>query len=417
MPPLLIALRFQLLTNINGDEGIQLPNTELGVEGDTFKWLYNHQAAHGRSKQTNYGLSDFFWYLLAPAHAVHQEHIESSDTRYKITGAVTRKLLTVSEERLAEIATKYATELFSAERLGKDASTFERERLLGDWEKGFMLGRIRDLFFPLFERMIFELLFDRVLPDSCNKIITTSAENVLNGIKGTDTRKMHARRELCDYVLTLLEPGGCPLTNGVELDPSISTEEWALFLQGVFFTTGVVQLAEGMAHVAMALAQHPAVLQKLRRECAASVPLSSPRKAAPLTPSSSLPPSSSPSSPSSPTPTSTERLGRPEPLTMPSSSSSPSSPLPSPSSKSSCTYLDHTLREVLRVWPLFGIAHRITSEDIQLPAKAGAKAGASGSVLPKGSVLCFNYPKVYTLLHYTTLHYTMLTLLQLSEGM
>ena len=139
------------------------------------------------------------------------------------------------------------------------------------------MGRLRNLFFPLFERMIFELLFEQELPDEFNKVITTSAENVLDGIKGVDSRKLYARRDLCDRLLQLLEQHRTKkdgtaeqqhvLPKGVALDCRISSEEWALFLQGVFFTTGVVQLAEGMTHVWMALAQHPAVLQKVRQEC------------------------------------------------------------------------------------------------------------------------------------------------------
>lgn len=61
LPPFLIAVRFRLLTDINGDEGIQLPNKDLGVTDENFKWLYNHKSAQGRSQQANYGLSDFFW--------------------------------------------------------------------------------------------------------------------------------------------------------------------------------------------------------------------------------------------------------------------------------------------------------------------------------------------------------------------
>ena len=45
-------------------------------------------------------------------------------------------------------------------------------------------------------------------------------------------------------------------------------------------------------------------------------------------------------------------------------------------------YLDNVIREQLRVFPLFGVAHRITCEDIALSDK---------SVLPRGSVLLFNY--------------------------
>jgi hypothetical protein len=45
--------------------------------------------------------------------------------------------------------------------------------------------------------------------------------------------------------------------------------------------------------------------------------------------------------------------------------------------------LDRVLDETLRVYPLFGIAHRITSADIALDG--------SGAVIPRGSVVLFNY--------------------------
>lgn len=46
-------------------------------------------------------------------------------------------------------------------------------------------------------------------------------------------------------------------------------------------------------------------------------------------------------------------------------------------------YLDHVIDEAFRAYPLFGIAHRVTTGDIDL--------GGDG-VLPAGSVLCFSYP-------------------------
>ena len=45
-------------------------------------------------------------------------------------------------------------------------------------------------------------------------------------------------------------------------------------------------------------------------------------------------------------------------------------------------HLDRVLDETLRLYPLFGIAHRITSADIAV----------DGHTIPPGSVLCFNYP-------------------------
>lgn len=46
-------------------------------------------------------------------------------------------------------------------------------------------------------------------------------------------------------------------------------------------------------------------------------------------------------------------------------------------------YLDHVMDETFRGYPLFGIAHRITSDDIEVTADL---------TLPAGTVLCFSYP-------------------------
>jgi hypothetical protein len=48
---------------------------------------------------------------------------------------------------------------------------------------------------------------------------------------------------------------------------------------------------------------------------------------------------------------------------------------------------DDVLNETLRLFPLFGIAHRITSEEIQI----------DGRSIERGSVVCFNYPEYHRL--------------------
>ncbi|TMR93459.1 cytochrome P450 [Nonomuraea basaltis] len=49
-------------------------------------------------------------------------------------------------------------------------------------------------------------------------------------------------------------------------------------------------------------------------------------------------------------------------------------------------HLDHVIAETMRLYPLFGIAHRITTGDIELDER---------TTIPAGSVLCFNYPEFH----------------------
>jgi hypothetical protein len=49
-------------------------------------------------------------------------------------------------------------------------------------------------------------------------------------------------------------------------------------------------------------------------------------------------------------------------------------------------YLDRVITETLRVYPLFGVSHRITSADIEVDER---------TTIPAGSVVCFNHPEYH----------------------
>lgn len=346
IPELLVRLRFLIFRSINDNQqALEVPYKN--IRGKTYKWLYNHKAVNIRSVQKAYGLSDFFWYLLAPAHSIHQEHTESNDVRYKITARLTRKLCNVRKERLEALAVKYITRLFEGKSSRWEASRFwYGSSWSASGEDKVAIVRLRDFFFPVFERIIFEIVFDRELPDELNEVICASAENVINALKGGTFRDMDKRRALTLALERVLRKGG---KNKLELDDSISVKEWAMFLQGVFFTTAVVQLSEGLSHIGVALAQHPTVVQQMRRTFVVS---SSHRH---------------------------ESHDNEATKGVPSSTTARSD------------FATAIVNESLRLWPLFGDAHRMTSEDIHLPSDS-VSSKDDVRVIPKGSVVIFNYP-------------------------
>ena len=106
------------------------------------------------------------------------------------------------------------------------------------------------------------------------------------------------------------------------LPAAFDEQEQAFYLQGTYFNTAVVQMSEAMAHLLLAIAARPELQQQLRKA-----------------------------------------TQEPQDTDL----------------------LDRVIDETLRVYPLFGVAHRITSANIAL-----------GEVtIPMGSVLLFNYPEFH----------------------
>jgi len=290
IPALVVSLRMRNFTRINGEQGVAIPGKL--VEASHFRQLYSHPAANGRSRGA--ALSDLFWYWLSPGPELHQEHLEPGE-RYEEVARATRRILALSKRDAEDLTVRCAVRALDKLNI-----------------RSAKLVRLRDLMMPIWAEVYYEIVFGERCPPAARALIVGNANDVVTALKCCGLRHMERRGRLTRFLEEKLAAGAVPH----RLPTSLSLKERALYLQGVFFNTAVVQMSEGMAHLLMALAQHDQI-QKLAREPASEA------------------------------------------------------------------YLERVLTETMRLYPLFGVAHRITSADIALD---------NGAAFPKGSVLCFNYP-------------------------
>ncbi|GAA2566878.1 MULTISPECIES: cytochrome P450 [Streptomyces] len=291
LPRAVVALRVRVFEKVNGDRVVTLPNSTHGPE--VFERVYAHPAVNGRSAGA--GLSDLFWYWLAPGSDVHQEHLEPGE-RYDEVAATTRRILAGSSAGLAGAAGRAVADVLD---------TVPGTRV--------SLVRLRDLLMPAWAAFTYELVFGQACPPHARDLITAHADDVVSALKCTGLRHPRRRARLTAYLDDRVAAGEVPH----RLPDSLSPSEQALYLQGTFFNTAVVQLSEATAHVLLALARHPEVQRRL--------------------------------------------VEHPD----------------------DDGYLTRVIDETLRLYPLFGIAHRITTGEVPLD---------DTTVLPTGSVVCFSYP-------------------------
>ncbi|MGV9354768.1 cytochrome P450 [Streptomyces misionensis] len=298
LPDRVVALRMKVFARVNGDEGIPLPSAVFGA--DRFQEVYGHPAAGGRSKGA--ALSDLFWYWLAPGADVHQEHLEAGP-RYD---EVARRTLAILSGPSAEL---YAAAASATRRVLETADTGRIRSV-----------RLRDLMMPVWAEFFYELVFREPCPAEARRLIVANATDVVDALKCTRPRHMRRRNRLTRYLWRRLAAGDVPH----ELPGCLTRRQQAFYLQGTFFNTAVVQMSEAMAHLLLALAQHPDVQRK-----AADTP-------------------------------------------------------------DDDRYLSHVMNETFRLFPLFGVAHRITTADIALDGLP---------TIPAGSVLTFSYPDYHATGH------------------
>jgi Cytochrome P450 len=285
LPRAVVALRVWIFARINGRAGITVPGGLVDVAD--FRRVYADPAADGRSRGA--ALSNLFWYWLSPGAHLHQEHLEPGPDYHRVAVA-TRQALAMpkaSAEQLASACTAIVLD------------RIDRPRLV----------RLRDLWMPVWADFYYQVVFGAPCPDEARRLIVANADDVVTALKCTSLRHMDRRDRLTAYLEERVREGAV-----VHPLPShLSVGEQALYLQGVFFNTAVVQMSEAMAHLLMVVAQHPWTQPGLR---------------------------------------------------------------------DGSLDTDDVINEALRLYPLFGIAHRITSAAIE----------GSGTTIAAGSVLCFDYP-------------------------
>jgi hypothetical protein len=291
LPDRIVALRGKVFQLVNGDNAITFPNERAGA--DRFAEIYSRPEARGRSKGA--GLSDLFWYWLAPGPEVHQEHLEDGP-RYDEVARTTLRILAGPSDALAA------------------AAAWCTANVLDELpERGVNLVRLRDLFMPVWAEYFYELVFGEPCPRHARDLIVGHANDVVTALKCTGLRHPARRARLTRYLARRVAAGDVPH----ELPSSLSEREQVHYLQGTFFNTAVVQMSEGMAHLLLAIAQHEGVQARLAAD------------------------------------------------------------------PGDDRYLTRVLDETMRLYPLFGIAHRITTGEIEIDER---------TTLPAGSVLCFSYP-------------------------
>jgi len=294
LPTRIQALRARIFTLINGEEGIAIPGKL--VDAEHFKQVYSHPAADGRSRGA--ALSDLFWYWLSPGPEMHQEHIENGPL-YQEVERTTRYILGIPRKSAEELTSRCVS------------------RVLAGYEAAHAhLVRLRDLIMPVWAEFYYEVVFGEPCSAAARDLIVGNANAVVTALKCCGLRHMEKRNRLTQFLIRQLQAGKVPH----KLPGRMSIRQQALYLQGAFFNTAVVQMSEAMVHLLMAIAQRP----DLQAKIAANL--------------------------------------------------------------EDDRYLGHVIAETLRVYPLFGISHRITSGEIPV---------TDGCSIPRNSVLCFNHAEFH----------------------
>eukprot|EP01084_Bolivina_argentea_P316471 548591_1 len=297
LPYVIIRIRFKLFNEISGEEGLQIPSEKY--DDNIFRYLYTHPSANLRTRTQHVSIIDFLFYIMEPGNPIHMERLEDDSREYKILSQVTKSIISKPHTELSLLFKKYILSIFN---------NISQPTIV----------HIRHFVFNGFIQLFHELVFNKPLtnPDEI-KLFYDHGNDIITCLKFLKLRNLKARTKLFNYLYNkiLIEKKTNKYFNKhfeCDINDEISDYDRALFLQGVVWATGVVQISEAFAHFTIALAQN----------------------------------------------------------------------------RYDNTYnFDNFISEVFRLYPLFGVTVRITSNDIKLPN--------NNDIIPSGTVLTFNHPEFH----------------------
>ena len=216
-----------------GPRASRCPGRWSGAEH--FERVYADPAADGRSRGA--GLSDLFWYWLAPGPQMHQEHLEPGE-RYRDGRP--------DDPAGARRAARALRRAGRRPRPGGCSTT-----LPGRPDQPV---RLRDLMMPVWAEVFYELVFGEPCPPRRPR--PDRGQRRRRGDRAEVHRPAaHAPPRPADPLPAGPDRRRAPAR--CVLPAPFTAQETAWYLQGTFFNTAVVQMSEAMAHLLLARGPAP----------------------------------------------------------------------------------------------------------------------------------------------------------------
>lgn len=227
----------------DGVKTVILPNPS--ISGKQVERLYAHEHARMKTGTMARALINYWHYPVD----CHQENLEDAALHATLAKA-TDKMLALPLKRVHELLEGPLADLDKWLPTGRTATTL----------------RLRDALFPISAKVFYSMVFGVDCPPETAQRISLSTLNVLKTIKGLTMLKARRRLRAFRAIRAELErQGQCPqfFETDAEAGVNLTLDIKAKHLQGVIFTTGVIQVSEFASHALVALAQQPEMIERI----------------------------------------------------------------------------------------------------------------------------------------------------------